>query len=266
MRGVPGLDAMLHQAARLPNRVQLLGGGPTRTAIVCGLLGCDARPFNPLLATLPRLLHVSSAGDAPLRTLMELALTESTAPRGGSACVLSRVSELLFIEAVRRHAAALPPGQGGWFAGLRDPVVGRVLERLHARPAAPWTLDELARECGASRTVLAERFTELVGTPPIQYLAHWRIQLAAGLLRTTSASLTEIADQVGYGSEAALSRAFKRLTGGRARQLSPPQRRRLSRSVPDARSRTAGGRSFSFTARGRRAAPRAHGPRKVPLP
>ncbi len=101
----------------------------------------------------------------------------------------------------------------GWFAGLRDESVGRALQRLHHRPAHAWSLEELAKEVGTSRSVLAERFTHLVGMPPIQYLTQWRIQLAASLLRSTKSSLAEVADRVGYGSEAALSRAFKRWVG-----------------------------------------------------
>jgi transcriptional regulator GlxA family with amidase domain len=144
---------------------------------------------------------------------VELALAESTTPRPGGECVLARLSELLFVEVVRRHVADLPPGQTGWLAGLRDETVGRALEKLHQRPAHPWTLEELAKECATSRSTLAERFAFFVGLPPIQYLARWRIQLAASLLRSTKANLAAIAEQVGYGSEAALSRAFKRQLG-----------------------------------------------------
>jgi AraC-like DNA-binding protein len=214
MRGGPGLDEILHADQRFPVTVSLRGGGAERTTVVCGFLGCDARPFNPLLANLPRLLHVRGGERATvLRRLVELALAESSAPRSGSECVLSRVSELLFVEVVRQYADALPPENAGWFSGLRDPTVGRALERIHARPAHPWTLEELAKESAASRSILAERFTHFVGIPPIQYLAEWRMQLAANLLRSSTATLAEIAERVGYGSEAALSRAFKRLTG-----------------------------------------------------
>jgi len=124
--------------------------------------------------------------------------------------VLSRLSELLFVEVIRAYTAGLGPDQVGWFAGLRDPVVGAALQKLHEHPAQSWTLVRLAKEAGASRTILAERFSRLMGMPPMQYLARWRVQMAANLLRTTSLGLAEIAERVGYGSEPALSRAFKR--------------------------------------------------------
>jgi AraC-like DNA-binding protein len=216
MRGqrYPGIYQSARQAP-VPICLSLQGGGPETAALICGFLGCDARPFNPLVAHLPRVLHVPGSGerDSTLRRLVELALAESRAPGPGSASVLARVSELLFVEVVRHHVAALPAEGVGWFAGLRDEAVGRALQKLHQRPEHPWTLDELAREVAVSRSVLAERFGQLVGMPPIQYLARWRIQLAASLLRTGQSSLAEIAARVGYGSETALSRAFKRCVG-----------------------------------------------------
>jgi AraC-like DNA-binding protein len=224
MRGEPDWRGF-HAAAecRVPLAASLNGGGAERARLVCGFIGCDAKPFNPLLATLPRtiVLRAEGKGDVTQR-LVELAVAESTLPRPGGDCVLSKLSELLFVEMVRRHVASLPPEGTGWFAGLRDPNIGRALQRLHERPAHDWGLDELGRECGLSRSVLAERFVELVGVPPIQYLAQWRIQLAASLLRSTKASIAEIAERVGYGSEAALSRAFKRQVG-----LPPAHYRRL---------------------------------------
>ena len=216
MRGSP--DAEIYRAANqhnLPLCVSLAGGGPGGARVVCGFLGCDARPFNPLLAALPRVIHLpaSREGTAGVRQLIDLALAESTTPRPGSDGVLSRLSEVLFLEVVRFVTATLTSEQAGWFAGLRDPTVGLALGRLHERPALPWTLQRLAREIGTSRSVLAERFAQLVGMPPMQYLGRWRIQLAANLLRTSGAGLGEIAEHVGYGSEAALSRAFKRTLG-----------------------------------------------------
>jgi AraC-like DNA-binding protein len=145
--------------------------------------------------------------------LVELAVVETRTPSSGSNCVLSRLSELLFVEVVRRYVAAQPKENAGWLAGLRDESVGRALQKLHQRPTHAWSLEELGKEAGLSRTLLAERFTHFVGMPPIQYLARWRIQLAAAELRSGKASLAEIAERVGYGSEAALSRAFKRWVG-----------------------------------------------------
>src|SRR6478609_3496152 len=212
------LDLSPHERASqspLPIAISIDGGGSERTQMICGFLGCDARPFNPLLATLPRVMHLrgSAENSSISRNLLELAVAESAAPKPGSECLLSRLSELLFVEVVRRYVAALPGEAAGWLAGLRDEQIGRALQKLHQRPAHPWTLEELAKDVGMSRSMLAERFTHFVGIPPIQYLAQWRIQLAAGLLRSNNSGLAEIAERVGYGSEAALSRAFKRWVG-----------------------------------------------------
>jgi AraC-like DNA-binding protein len=216
MRGDPSSEAhRLAELGPLPVSVSIQGGGDERTQLICGFLGCDARPFNPLLAALPRVIHLRGSGESGtvIRYLIELAVAESGSPRAGSDCALARVSELLFVEAVRHHLATLPAEQVGWFAGLRDDQIGRALAKLHQRPAHPWTLEELAKDVAMSRSMLAERFAHFVGVPPIQYLAQWRIQLAASLLRTSKSSLAEIAERVGYGSEAALSRAFKRTVG-----------------------------------------------------
>jgi AraC-like DNA-binding protein len=217
MRGGSADPELLDQARanRLPIAIKKDGGGPERAELVCGFLGCDARPFNPLLDALPRVLHVRGGGSdqGVIGQFVKLALAESTAQRAGGEAILARLSELLFVEIVRRHLSALPLDNVGWLAGLRDESIGRVLGRLHSRPTHDWSLEELAKEVGMSRSVLAERFTHFVGVPPMQYLAQWRMQLAATLLSSTSQSLAEIAERVGYGSEAALSRAFKRWVG-----------------------------------------------------
>jgi AraC-like DNA-binding protein len=193
--------------------VEIIGGGSGEEVhLVCGFIGCDARPFNPLLATLPRMIHVRGGGGL-LEHLVRAAVTESSERRSGGETVLARLSELLFVEIVRRHITTLPPEQTGWLAGLRDVFVGRALALLHDRPAHDWGIDELASSVGLSRSALAERFTHLVGAPPIQYLAKWRVQLAASLLAGGAASVAEAAAAVGYGSEAAFSRAFKKLVG-----------------------------------------------------
>jgi AraC-like DNA-binding protein len=216
MRGSPDLETFKTlRHGKLPLAMSITGGGPDHVQLICGFLGCDARPFNPLLSTLPRVLKLRAAGDnnSVLRRLVEMAVAECDAPKAGSESVLSRLSELLFVEMVRSYVSELPPGGTGWFAGLRDESIGRALQKLHERPAHPWSLEELAKEIAVSRSTLAERFAQLVGVPPMQYLAQWRIQLAASLLRSGKAGLAEIAERVGYGSEAALSRAFKRQVG-----------------------------------------------------
>jgi transcriptional regulator GlxA family with amidase domain len=151
--------------------------------------------------------------DGVIGQFVKIALAESATRRAGGETVLARLSELLFVEVVRRHLAALPLEHRGWLAGLRDEQIGRALAALHDRPAHPWTLEELAGQVGMSRSALAERFVQFVGVPPMQYLAQWRVQLAATLLSSTAMGLAQMAGQGGYGSEAALSRAFKRWVG-----------------------------------------------------
>jgi AraC-like DNA-binding protein len=198
---------------RYPQTVVLGPRGRTDAAFVCGFLGCDRRPFNPLIASLPRQLHVRGLAQGWLATFAREVVEESRAERAGADCVLTRLAELMFIEVLRRQLEALDPGQAGWLAGLRDPVVGRVLSLIHGRPAHPWSLVELAAAVGASRSKLAERFTHFVGQPPMQYLARWRMQVAAGMLVRGGAKVAAIASEVGYESEAAFSRAFKKATG-----------------------------------------------------
>ena len=203
----------LPQAGEVPATIRFGGGGPPDARFVCGFLACDARPFNPLLDALPRMLRVPSRDGGTLAALVRLAVAETESPSSGSRALRARLAEMMFVEAVRGHLAALPEGAGGWFAGLRDPHVGRALGLLHARAAHSWTLDELARDVGVSRTLLHERFAALVGQPPMQYLARWRMQKAASLLARGTEKIVAIALEVGYESEASFNRAFKRVVG-----------------------------------------------------
>jgi AraC-like DNA-binding protein len=214
--GTPDLSMFARRAAPLPLVNQIGGGGPDRARLVCCFLGCDERPFNPLLAALPPVIHLSGAGangsTGWLATLLNIAVGESGSGRAGSENILARLAELMFVEAIRRHIEALPAADTGWLAGLRDPIVGQALAALHAEPAGAWTVERLARRVGVSRSVLAERFTEMAGHPPMQYLALWRMQLASRRL-TDGGHVAEVAEAVGYESEAAFSRAFKKLVG-----------------------------------------------------
>jgi AraC-like DNA-binding protein len=206
----------IRPAMQWPYRIVGGGNGPNRLGLICGFLGCDIRPFNPLLAALPRIMVVSDSGGAKdgwLSQFMRLAVAEATDKRAGGEGVLGRLSELMFVEAVRRHLDALPAEQSGWLAGLRDQFVGRALTLLHSKPGQSWTLEKLAREVGLSRSSLAERFMHFVGQPPMQYLTQWRMQVAAGLLTSGASNIAAIAEDVGYESEAAFSRAFKKLVG-----------------------------------------------------
>jgi AraC-like DNA-binding protein len=201
-------------------------GSAPDTMIVCGFLGCDLRPFNPLIAALPRLLHLrASDGGSWIAQLMHQAVAESQGRRPGSEAMLARMSEMMFVDAVRRYTTDLPEESAGWLAGLRDKLVGRALALLHEQPAQAWTLDELGRRVGLSRSALHERFVQLIGVPPMQYLAHWRMQAAARMLLDTHATVATIALEVGYESEAAFARAFKRLVG------KPPAAWRRERSA-----------------------------------
>lgn len=190
------------------------GGGGEATRIVCGYLGSETA-WIPLLAALPRILtlDIRDSGGAWIESSVRFAAAELTAGHTGSASVIARLSELLFAETVRRYVGSLPDGQRGWLAGLRDPVVGRALACLHERPAHPWTTEDLAREAGLSRSAFADRFTELIGAPPMRYLGGWRMELAARALRDGGLPIAKIAYEVGYESEAAFNRAFKRAFG-----------------------------------------------------
>jgi AraC-like DNA-binding protein len=192
------------------------GGNGARTRMVCGFLGCAKGERNPVLASLPRLLKLNVEEGAAaewIRSTFHYAAEEVAAGRPGSETVLAKLSELLFVETVRRHAEALPDGQTGWLAGLRDPFVARALALLHRNAARDWTVEELGREVGLSRSALADRFTRLIGVPPMHYLADWRMQVASEKLRNTNGSLAQVAETVGYDSEAAFSRAFKKAFG-----------------------------------------------------
>jgi len=192
------------------------GGNGRRTQMICGFLGCDCTDENPVLSTLPALLRLDAeqGGAAEwIRSTFQYAAEEVASGRPGSETVLAKLSELLFVEAVRRYAEALPQGQTGWLAGLRVSFVARVLALLHHDITRAWTVDEISREVGLSRSALADRFISLIGMPLMHYLASWRMQLASQKLRNSSASLAQVADSVGYGSEAAFSRAFKKTFG-----------------------------------------------------
>ena len=189
-----------------------LPGAPTN--LVCGFLGCDLRPFNPLIASLPRLLHLPAAQENTwVAQLMQQVIHASQHGQPGSDAVLERMSEMMFVDAVRRHVDRLPEEATGWLGGLRDRYVGRALGLLHAHPARDWTVELLAKEIALSRSALYERFVQFIGQPPMQYLSNWRMQVAANLLRQGNTSVASIALEIGYESEAAFTRAFKRYTG-----------------------------------------------------
>jgi AraC-like DNA-binding protein len=213
-------------AGRLPPTVIEGGGGQQKAQFICGFLGCDLRPFNPILAALPRVFRVRAASRPAdgLAHLIAFTLQELHAHRSGGLVVRLRMAELLFLDILRRYLEELPSDEAGWLAGLRDPLIARVLAFLHNAPARGWTLAELATEAGTSRSVLAERFVHYIGQPPIQYLRLLRMQVASRLLREGDAKVAAVAAAVGFESEAAFSRAFKKCVG-----LSPDAWRRRSK-------------------------------------
>lgn len=202
-------------AAQLPFTACFGAEGPPTAKVVCGFLACDARPFNPLLDNLPAVLTAggSERNSMPwLAELVRVAMDEAANKRAGGESVLAKLTELMFIEVVRQYLERLPDDQAGWLAGLRDQFVGKALSLMHANPSHNWQLEELARRVGSSRSEFAGRFAALVGLPPMQYLARWRMQVASGLLRD-KVNIAAVAAEVGYGSEASFSRAFKKIVG-----------------------------------------------------
>jgi AraC-like DNA-binding protein len=213
---VPAKSAGLREMlARRPREIAHGGGGKV-TRMVCGYLACEARLARILLSGLPPVVRVNVRGSAAgtwLEASVRYALAEVRSPRPGGAGVLSKLAEVLFIEVLRLYMNEQSAGRTGWLAGVGDRVVGAALSAIHKRPAHAWSLEELAREAGTSRSVHAERFQMLVGTSPIQYLTQWRMLLAANLLSRSKAPLARIAEDVGYQTDTAFSRAFRREFG-----------------------------------------------------
>lgn len=231
--GSARLDAVLK---RRPRQLSYGGGGAV-SRLVCGYLACDARLAEMMLAGLPPVVRVNVRGSAAgtwLEASVRYALSEARSPRPGGAGVLAKLAEVLFIEVLRLHMNEQDEERTGWLAGVRDRVVGAALSALHRSPARAWSLEELAREAGASRSVLAERFQRLVGSSPIQYLTQWRMVLAANLLRNSDAPLTHIAQDVGYQTDTAFIRAFRREYG------MPPATWRRSHAVREPAAEAAG--------------------------
>lgn len=215
-RGQPNM-AMYYRPTdtHLPFKVIHGGEGDERTRFICGYLGCDARPFNPLLSSLPAILCARRPvdGSAWMTDLFQHAVTEGNSGRTGAETILAKLSELMFVEVIRSHIETLPEGSEGWLAGLRDRYVGEALRMIHSQPSADWSLDKLARSAGCSRSSLANRFSQLVGTSPMQYLTAWRMQLAVRKLESPGVSISQAGAELGYESEAAFHRAFKRFVG-----------------------------------------------------
>ena len=215
MRAEPDLAAYLYPRDRELPYVINQGSGSDTCRFVCGYLGCDTRPFNPFFDSLPRVLHArgTAGGGGWLGHLARHAISESEGRRSGGETVLAKLAELMFVEVIRQHVDSLPQESHGWLSGLRDAHVSHALRLIHGRPANDWTLENLAREIGLSRSVFADRFTHYVGIPPMQYVGRWRMQLAARRLESPGVSIAQAGTEVGYESEAAFNRAFKKFVG-----------------------------------------------------
>lgn len=219
-------------------KLSRMGGGGDIARFVCGYMVCEQNLSQVFLAGLPAMFKVNIRQDDSGRWLensIRYSIADPKASGAGAEAVLARLCETLFIETLRRYMTLLPTGQTGWLAGARDALVGRVLALMHQQPAASWTIATLAHEVGISRAVLAERFREYLGEPPLAYLTRWRLQLGAQMLSSTSQSVAQIASKVGYDSEPAFNRAFKRTFGN------PPARYRNETRPKPNRSKTAHG-------------------------
>lgn len=209
------VDSLKTFAKNLTEGLKLVrfGGGGELTRFVCGFLTCDPRFSEVFLAGLPPILKVH-VDDKPsgqwLAHSLRFSVSEGSESYAGNGLVRAKLSELLFVETLRRYITELPPDQTGWLAGARDPVVGKALGLLHREPAREWTIADLAKHVGMSRTRLSERFRHFIGESPIAYLTRWRLKLGAEILQSSNDSVAEVAAAVGYGSEAAFNRAFKR--------------------------------------------------------
>lgn len=201
----------------VPNACRLCAGGPgERTMLVCGGARLSGAAAHPLLAQLPELLLVQEQARAEfdwLRPTLEAMAHEVAHPRHGAMAVITRLADILIVQAIRAWIASCRTTDHGWLAALRDPQVGHSLALMHRQPGREWDIEGLAREVGMSRAVFAERFASLVGQPPKHYLTRWRMHLAGQWLKEERLSLAQVAERLGYGSEAAFSRAFKRHHG-----------------------------------------------------
>jgi AraC-like DNA-binding protein len=218
-------SAILSKIKSRDLRPMQAGGGGDSARYVCGYMACDPFLSRPILAGLPPVFKVNIRTDRSglwLENSILHLVEEAASGRVGSDAMLAKLSEALFVDTLRRYVAGLPEQQTGWLAGARDPIVGKSLGLLHSRIAHPWTIADLADEVGISRTALVERFTRYLSEPPMTYLTRWRLQLAARSLENTPRGVSEIAGDVGYESEAAFNRAFKREFG------EPPGRYRLN--------------------------------------
>lgn len=213
MRAEPNLAVYIRPVDRQLPYILNEGIGPNGCRFICGYIGCDIRPYNPFITTLPRVLHGRAAASGWLSHLVQHAVSETENRNAGGETILAKLAELLFVQVIRQYASELPAEAQGWLSGLRDPQIGQALALIHAQPANDWTIESLACAVGMSRSAFAKRFVHFAGDPPMQYLSHWRMQLAARRLENPQVSIAQAGVEVGYESEAAFNRAFKKVMG-----------------------------------------------------
>jgi AraC-like DNA-binding protein len=219
----------LERVLSLGLKLSRMGGGGELTKFICGYMACEPHLSGVFLGGLPPLMKVNIRNDPAgqwLENSLRYSVDNANPSSPGGEAVLAKLSEVLFVETLRRYIALLPREQTGWLAGVRDPEIGKALALLHRKPAHPWTIASLGSEVGVSRSVLAERFRRYLSESPMAYLAQWRLQLGAQLLKSTSRSVADIAAEVGYESEPSFNRAFKRQFG-----LPPARFRSRSRAA-----------------------------------
>jgi len=237
------VDAWREFAKHVADGLKLVrfGGGGEPTRFVCGFLACDPRLSQVFLSGLPPMLKVHVANEPAgqwLKHSIRFSVDQVCESNSGSGLVLAKLSEVLFVETLRRYITTLPADQTGWLAGARDASIGQALSLLHKEPSHAWTISNLARRVGLSRTRLAERFRHFLGESPMAYLAQWRLKLGAEILGSTEDSVASVARSVGYGSEAAFNRAFKREFD------CPPAQFRRKRNAPRAKAASVSARSL----------------------
>jgi len=211
-----GREQVLEQVLSQGLKVSRMGGGGELTKFICGYMSCDPQLSRVFLGGLPPIMKVNIRDDSSgqwLENSIRYSVDNADASKPGGETVLAKLSEVLFVETLRRYIAQLPQEQTGWLAGVRDPDVGKALALMHRKPAHPWTIAALANQVGISRSVLAERFRRYLSETPIAYLTRWRLQLGAQMLKSSSSGVAQIAAEVGYESESSFNRAFKREFG-----------------------------------------------------
>jgi AraC-like DNA-binding protein len=230
LRSAPGVAApgiLDLDREQVSDRYELLraGGGGARCRMICGAVRFDHPAAQNLVELLPGIVRVDDP--APMQSTLALIAAETIAPRPGAEAVVTRLADILVIQAIRAWIETDPEARTGWLGALRDERIGRALNLIHAEPRRDWTVATLAREVAMSRSAFAARFTELVGVPVLRYLTEWRMRLAQSRLEEDGVTLATIAAELGYGSEAAFARAFKRVTGTAPRTAA--RRRRAER-------------------------------------